>query len=123
MKTYIYRHQTIVAQANTPEILSCQEDRWFGITWESGVLELKEYSQNGRRFLAYSDINDDTDLKTSDIHGLTVSTSMGVTGQFGLPRIPGMYQKEYIKQVSFWKRVTTISCKITVFTVGTVRQN
>ena len=85
MKTSLIKDGFVVAEADTPDILNCLQDRLFYIGWSKGYIEIGQGSQNGRRILSYAEPSGQV-LGPDDIHGLSVFTPVDVFGEWGIPR-------------------------------------
>lgn len=79
-------------KANTTNILSCNERRWFWATWVPGLVALGEGQKIGvSQILSL----DDPSPRTISYVGLTTENQ---PCEWDIPNMPGMYAKPVIQQ-------------------------
>ncbi len=91
-KTQLFKSGSeLLAERTTLDILNCGEERWFVISWENKVINILQYSMNGRQILSYREQPDNTEeLTAKDIHGMTLFTESGSIGEWALPKAYGV---------------------------------
>ncbi len=77
----------ILTEAIVPNILSCFEQRQFVLKWQDRFIEVLQSDTNGRSIFGYTEGGNDYNME--DIHGLSVETSFGRSGDWILPRLTG----------------------------------
>lgn len=79
----------ILTSSIAPDVLSCSEQRQFVLKWQDSFIELLQTNANGRSIFSYTEGGNDYDME--DIHGLSVETGFGISGEWILPRLAGTY--------------------------------
>ena len=84
---FLFTAGSLVAQALTPNILSCLEYKAFLLKWHNDVIDVIQSGNGGRILLSY--VFSEDDYTTDSIHGLSIGAK--VYSEWIIPRLGSMF--------------------------------